>query len=427
MSETTTVKAKRPRKSNDKRSPILQLASQPSFTGASFTGASSTSFTSSFTGSFTGSFANQFSSTQFVCSDQQYFLIIGDPHFKTDNVEASIQFTIQVEKCIQQLVQQHSNNFVAIIILGDILHYHEKIYTTAMNVAVTFMKMCSQYRPTYCLVGNHDATNNSFYCSTNHWMNVLHNLHQQLIIVDKPKWIPNTRVLLCPYTSDGRFMEMLNEFTAQEWQQAHMICAHQSFDGAKIGALMIENIESWPADAPYIVSGHIHEKQQVQPNLLYVGSSQQTSFAETDDKTLCLININTSLSTPSINHQSISLDVKRNRIIRCSVAELNNNSISIFPNHIYKIVVVDDESIIKTFKKSSVYKQLNQVANIKSIQFKPIVSSSQHISQNEQHDFLSILLKKIQKEADPYLTSYANHLITNSEDISDKSDVVVME
>ena len=45
-------------------------------------------------------------------------------------------------------------------------------------------------------------------------------------------------------------------------------------------------IPQWMKDYPNIISGHIHDRQQPQPNIFYTGASLQTSFGDSSDKTI---------------------------------------------------------------------------------------------------------------------------------------------
>jgi hypothetical protein len=78
------------------------------------------------------------------------FLVVGDIHIKEDNVD-EIQILI---KNIQEITTQ--NKFEHIVLLGDILHHHEKIFTQSLNRALDFIKKCTEITHTYILTGNHD-------------------------------------------------------------------------------------------------------------------------------------------------------------------------------------------------------------------------------------------------------------------------------
>ena len=68
-------------------------------------------------------------------SEKRVYLAIGDPHFKVDNAEESEHFQRQ----LQRWLENNAETLDGIIVLGDILHSHEKIYTFAMNMAVNFI------------------------------------------------------------------------------------------------------------------------------------------------------------------------------------------------------------------------------------------------------------------------------------------------
>ena len=370
-------------------------------------------------------------------------LAIGDPHFKVDTLFDSEQYILKVESAIKSVGKLDS-----IVVLGDVLHTHEKIYTFAMNMAVRFLKMCSSFAPTYVMVGNHDATSNTIFCGDNHWMNVLKFL-DNITVVDKPTWIEHTKCLCVPYVTDGRFVECLETFcgeTEEEdedeensnsfgnlskvgspsanrfgWKKADIIFAHQLFNGAKMGAIVATDVEDWHVKWPTIISGHIHDKQTPQPNLIYIGSSQQHAFGESEDKSLCLIRFS---EHGNFQLEDVYLDLKKKKIVYTSISELA--SLKLKENVTYKIVLEDDDAKLKAFKKTAQYKQLSGMINVKAVQCKvsdarPTASETAKASA----DFLTLLNDRVKKENDVFLQSYAESLLIGGEDLSTK-DVVVL-
>jgi len=77
-------------------------------------------------------------------------LVIGDPHFQVNNVIQSIELTNK----IVALTKKAKFDFV--VILGDILHSHEKLHIEPFNTAVKFITSISEQAPVYVLIGNHD-------------------------------------------------------------------------------------------------------------------------------------------------------------------------------------------------------------------------------------------------------------------------------
>jgi DNA repair exonuclease SbcCD nuclease subunit len=338
-------------------------------------------------------------------------LAIGDPHFKVDNIEESEHFLLQVQ---QWLV---NNRVDSVVILGDVLHSHEKIFTFALNMALKFIKMCASFCTTYCMVGNHDATSNTIYCTSNHWMSVLNHI-DNVVVVEKPLWM-NDQVLLCPYVSDGLFKKMLDEF-APEYKKAKLIFAHQLFDGAQMGSMVATGVEVWDAGLPQIISGHLHDRQQPQPNLYYVGSSQQLAFNERSDKSLAKVTVNLD---GGVKWEETFLSLRLRKVVTTNVAGVPAEMVKIKakPLVTFKVIVKDTDAALKTFKKTVKLKELSELANVVSVQYKVLVEQDEEMKEADAElDFMSLLKERVDKEGDPYLTSYMMSCLTNSEDKSDK-------
>lgn len=78
------------------------------------------------------------------------FLVCGDPHIKTDNIPEVDMFINKLEKLIKDKQPDR------IVILGDVLHTHERLHTIPLNKAYELINRVRQYTKTYVLVGNHD-------------------------------------------------------------------------------------------------------------------------------------------------------------------------------------------------------------------------------------------------------------------------------
>ena len=167
-------------------------------------------------------------------------IIIGDPHFQMSNMD---EVKIFIQKCIVY-VKKQKENLYAIVVLGDVLHDHERVHSTALNVAVNFLNELAEISPTYVLVGNHDLINNSQFLTQNHWMNALKS-NKNITVVDEvieEIWEDKT-VVLCPYVPNGRFVEALD--TGGDWREADVIFAHQEIKGVKMGSIVSEHGDEW--------------------------------------------------------------------------------------------------------------------------------------------------------------------------------------
>lgn len=291
-------------------------------------------------------------------------LAIGDTHFKPDNVIESYDFIKKLENYISNNIE----NIDIIVVLGDILHTHEKVFTQALNVALDFFKMLIKYKSknVFVLVGNHDMTSNTNFLNDSHWMNSL-KAWGTLTIIDKTfKHILNNNefIVLCPYVPDGRFIEALN--TVKDWKEARIIFGHQSINGGKMGAIYVENVEEWDKKFPLLVSGHLHEKQWVNNNVYYVGSSQQHAFGEGEDKTIALIN------TKTLKVEEIDLELTTKKIIYLDSNDLEEKlpDIKVKANEQIKLVVSGDYNFFKEFKKTEQLKKKLLAKGISKVVFK---------------------------------------------------------
>jgi len=342
-----------------------------------------------------------------------HILSIGDPHFRIDNVDETNHFINSLHSYIS-----NTPYIDIIIVLGDILHTHEKIHTVPLNNAVKFFKMLTSFSKikVFTLVGNHDATSNTIFLSDNHWMNFLKDW-DNITVVDTPikhKIDETNFITLCPYVPDGRFIEALNHIT--DWKNSTIVFGHQLLDGAKMGMIIANGVEKWKVDYPLLISGHIHDAQKVQDNYINVGSSLQHSYAENTSKRLLMLSINNG----KVDMEDIFLDIRRKKIIYATINELEDISNKIKDkdeNIEYVISLKGNAEDFKTLKKTDKFKNILNMDNIKDIKFKNerVVSSDKEFISD---DFTEHLNYSIYSSNDPYLISLYEHILFGKEDLS---------
>ena len=283
-------------------------------------------------------------------------LAIGDPHFKINNL-ADIDTYIQN---VCDIIKREGIDLV--IILGDLLHTHEKVHSLVLNKAYDFIRCTRDLARTVVLVGNHDYINNSQFLSENHWMNAMKEW-SNVDIVDKGLVIDAAvgKIVLCPYVAPGRFEEAL-DIIDPDWKNAAYIFAHQEMYGCKMGAIISADGDKWETDYPMLVCGHIHNKQTLQPNLFYTGSSIQHAFGESHDKTVSIFG---NLDQERID---LSLNMKGKRIIATHLDSIDCLKLP-QTNDDLRLNIAGTADDFKTFKKTSTYKDLKD-SNIKIV-FKP--------------------------------------------------------
>lgn len=77
-------------------------------------------------------------------------ICIGDQHFQNNNIPEVELFIERIEKLCSEKKPDR------IILLGDLLHYHEKIFTQPLNKAYEFIDKMRKISKVIVLVGNHD-------------------------------------------------------------------------------------------------------------------------------------------------------------------------------------------------------------------------------------------------------------------------------
>jgi DNA repair exonuclease SbcCD nuclease subunit len=284
-------------------------------------------------------------------------ITIGDPHFQMNNMGEVKKF---VQMCIAY-VKRHERTLHAIVVLGDVLHDHERVHSTALNVAVDFLNKLSEIAPTYVLVGNHDLINNSQFLTQNHWMNALKN-NKNITVVDEvveEMWDDKT-VVMVPYVPNGRLVEALN--TGGDWKEADIIFAHQEIKGVKMGSIISEDGDCWNLDWPFMVTGHIHQNQTPQPNVYYPGSALQVAFGESDRNIIAEVNLH-NLSREGVNE--VDLGLQKKKILYTDASDLIKVIKKIEPggtyeHHKLKVCVDGTKEEFKALKKTAAFKKLQQ-------------------------------------------------------------------
>lgn len=352
-------------------------------------------------------------------------LVIGDQHFKIDNVE---QVDVFIKK-LKELLQQEKYDFI--VSGGDLLDTHERLHTLALNKADQYLKMLSSFAKTFVIVGNHDMINPSQFLTENHWLNVYKGWTDDLVVVDKvvEYKIDDCKLLFVPYVPDGRFKEALD--TKENWKEADVIFAHQTLDGVKMGAIMAENVESWEDDLPNVVAFHVHDLQKVKKNLYYTGSCMQHSFGEGSTKYVYEVSDEVGdfiidedgddiKMKGDIYLTKVDLQLPRKKIIHCTTKDLEDmKSITdIVPEKFdkyfeIKIVITGSLNAFKVLKKRNDVKQL--LSKYKSLFKNETLTIDKKDTledyQNFQQDFQQTLQDYFKSKGDSDLFQFYNELI----------------
>lgn len=271
-------------------------------------------------------------------------LVVGDPHFKPNNDKET---SILVEKC-HEIISLHQVDIV--VVMGDILDSHNIAKIQPYMKAYKFLYTLATKLPVYLLIGNHDRPNNRTYLTEEHFffpykLSKVNNLH----IVDNPimETINGVNVGFVPYVPVGKFKAAVKQIP---YREASVIFAHQEFAGCSYNGVKSTKGDVWSLNAPTVISGHIHDEQQIQDNLLYVGTPFQISFGESYDKSISIFTI-----TPDkIRRKRIKLDIPVKASAKYYIKDIDRDKIAYYieKNLIVKLTLMGTKAEIAKFKTS---------------------------------------------------------------------------
>lgn len=293
-------------------------------------------------------------------NDNEYrelkFLAIGDSHFTMKNIEQSSEFTT---RAIEFIDRHPEIDFI--VLLGDQYDNFAHVHTQIMTNASKFFRALYTRKPLIIMSGNHDLVSCNNFLSDIHAYNDLKGV-LGVHVVDKVLdiTIRGFRLIFTPYVPPGRLLEALN--TVPSPLTAHLIFAHQEIRGCKMGTIVSTKGDVWHPSYPFLISGHIHEYAFNGRNLLYPGTPFQTTFAESEDKTISLCTLtNRKLDENlyELKEERINLNLTKREVVRVLFSKLqlfNPN-----PLKVQKLVIIATEGEVKAFRKSDYYKSLSKL------------------------------------------------------------------
>ena len=332
-------------------------------------------------------------------------LCIGDPHIKTDNSD-DIDILLNELKRILA-----SSSYDAIVILGDVMHYHERLFTPALNKSLYFIDILRKIAFTYVLVGNHDAINNSIFLTDQHWMNALKSW-ENVKIVDTVVNTPD--FVLCPYVPPGRLIEALETTVERvEWQSKRLIIAHQEIKGCKMGAIVSTEGDEWKDEYPHLVSGHIHDNQHVGEKVYYPGTPLQHAFGDSDTRIVCQIEWELG---KDVTFTDIPLCVPQKQIVRATIHTIKaicaKFKIKNHENNKLKIKLDATPVEFSAFKQTKEYKELvEKGVKIQLQKEKHDTTNDENHNKNENHDNFVQILEQLVTEDELLVRSLYNEVL----------------
>lgn len=248
--------------------------------------------------------------------------ILGDLHFKTTNSEETEFMSASI------LSEINSRKCDGIVVLGDILDRHANINSSVLTRAVKFLDNLRKISKLYVLIGNHDLKSNDQFFSEDHPFMAL-KFWENTVLIDKSfsDVINGEKLVFCPYVPCGRFNEALSHLS-EGYEDASCIFAHQEFKGANLGCQISTLGDDWEISNPYVISGHIHDYQELGPNILYMGTPIQHTYSDSLLRYIGYAKIENS----KVDVEKIILkNIIKKKIIKLFLEDLENYEVEIDP------------------------------------------------------------------------------------------------
>lgn len=256
------------------------------------------------------------------------FLIIGDPHFKSDN-----SFDTEL-LCAQILAVPNIN---VIVLMGDQLHRFEKIDLYPLLRVTQFLtELRKKDIELFILIGNHDRPNKDIFLTDEHAFNSFKAWPRTHVIDTVTKW---QQFLFIPYVPTGRLNEALLTCGFSHPLDVKAVFMHQECFGAQMGGIVSITGDVWPKDAPLAFSGHIHDYQELQSNFIYVGASLQQGYSDQVAKTVSTYNFTTG------EHVRLPIQIPRCLCLTIAAQELLSFQVPVMTR--LKLKVKGDSKLIR--------------------------------------------------------------------------------
>jgi DNA repair exonuclease SbcCD nuclease subunit len=300
-------------------------------------------------------------------------LCIGDPHIKVNNMLESQEM---LEKLVE-ITQEKKPDFI--VCLGDVLDRHSNIHVSCLMMAEKMVDKLSALCPFYLLVGNHDRPNNSNFLTNEHPFNAMKKWPNVFVVdVFEKLEIGGKKFLFLPYVSPGRLEEaiqisMKNGDTSEDIKSYVSIFMHSEIYKCKMGAIVSEQGDKYPLDYPLAISGHIHDYDHLQTNVIYVGTPIQHSYSDGIHKCVSLFTF-----SEGWDQERIDLGLRKKVTIYITPNEVHDFQIP--KDKDLKLVIRGDEASIKTISKVHKIQELKK-SGVKVV-FKTIQPSDTDISKN---------------------------------------------
>jgi len=328
-------------------------------------------------------------------------LLIGDPHIKITNITTAKEMINQIIQIVKDKLPD------GIVILGDILDTHGIIHMIPLVTSVDFIRQLQDLCKVYLIIGNHDRKNNRVYLTENEHPFSALKYWENIEIIDTIKWITviknnqSYNFTMVPYVEPGRFHEALE--LIPQYKKSLCIFCHQEFMDAQMGCFTSVSGDVWPEENPYIISGHIHDGQQLQNNILYIGVPTQHSFGDKDDKYIALLSVSDKISNHNeCFYEKIKLKLPLKKIIHLKYKEVSKYKLEkdIEAKIIITCTLIESKTLMKHVKIIE-WKKMGVI-----IVYKELSTDQELIEHDYNRESFTTLLYNNIKNDQPLLNTY---------------------
>ena len=238
-------------------------------------------------------------------SNIDYVLHLADLHFPKDVVsnEQVHGRYIAMIKNILQYAKTCRKSTIAVI-TGDLLHNNDQGSPDLIKTCIKFINKLADIMPVFIIAGNHDynhATNKSWFdildTATNDNAHFLTQSGWYIITAKFNRLLIGFQAINDNYYSFFYNNQNVNEIKKQYKCRNAIALFHGNVSGCKLSATKIHKYDesaynkdsdnrdyninkNWMKEYDYVMLGHIHERQKIEPNIYYAGSTIQRTFAE---------------------------------------------------------------------------------------------------------------------------------------------------
>ncbi len=311
-------------------------------------------------------------------------LLIGDPHFKVNNIPMVEKFIKKTEDHLQSCEKPY--NFI--ICMGDLLDTFERIHIHPFKKSIEFLKMTSNYAHTFLIIGNHERENNSDFQTNIHAFVALKGV-DKITIIDKAKIVKTSvcNFLFVPYVPPGRFEEAILTVGEKDEDiedildnnEIVTVFAHQEIRGAKMGFITSSDGDVWPSERPLLVSGHIHQFQKIGDNVLYIGTPFQHDFDEDSDKALSVLKWTLKDNDTIISHSRFSLNLPIKKNLQYQIKDIMESDVN------------NMAPIIEMNKEKDVMFRIELIGT--TVEYKCFLNSEQHLKLQSRCKIKTTIIK----------------------------------